>query len=75
MVVKENHCRMVKSSGYSTAHLHMVLKDSIKRFNNQNLMLKKGTHASSFCFTRNKVGNTRTIAPKESIYKKGWDEL
>lgn len=38
-------------------------------------MLKKGTHASSFCFTRNKAGNTRTIAPKESIYKKGWDEL
>ena len=24
-----------------------------------------------FCFTRNKAGNTRTIAPKESIYKKG----
>lgn len=28
-----------------------------------------------FCFTRNKAGNTRTIAPIESIYKKGWDEL
>ena len=27
-----------------------------------------------FCFTRNKAGNTRTIAPKESIYEKGCDE-
>lgn len=25
-------------------------------------------------FRRNKTGNTRAIAPKESIYEKGWDE-
>lgn len=28
-----------------------------------------------FCFTRNKTANTRTIAPKESIYKKGWRNM
>ena len=26
-------------------------------------------------FRRNKAGSTRTIAPKESIYEKGWDEI
>lgn len=36
---------------------------------------KKELMRVPFCFTRNKAGNTRTIAPKESIYKKGWDEL
>ena len=75
MVVKENLCRMVKSSGYSTAHFRMVVKNSIKRFIDQILMLKKGTRLSSFLFfRRNKAGNTRAIAPKESIYEKGCDE-
>lgn len=26
-------------------------------------------------FTRNKTGSTRTIAPKESSYKKGWRNM
>ena len=26
-------------------------------------------------FRRNKAGNTRAIAPNESIYEKGWDEI
>ena len=38
--------------------------------------LKKGTQSEFlFCYTCNKVGNTRAIAPKESIYEKGCDEI
>ena len=38
-------------------------------------MLRKGTQLSSFSiFTRNITGNIRTIAPKESIYKRGCDD-
>lgn len=32
---------------------------------------KRNSREFLFCFTRNKAGNTRAIAPKESIYKKG----
>ena len=50
----------------------MVVKDSIKRFNEQILILKKGTQRVPFLFfKRNKMGSTRAIAPKESIYEKG----
>ena len=41
-----------------------------------NAIYKKGTQFEFlFCFTCNKAGNTRAIAPKESIYEKGWDEI
>ena len=40
-----------------------------------NAIYKKGTQLSSFSiYTRNKAGNARTIAPKESIYKRGCDD-
>ena len=46
-----------------------------KKLLNKN-WYKKGTHVEFlFCFTCNKAGNTRAIAPKERIYEKGWDEI
>ena len=38
-------------------------------------MLKKELRRVPFLFTRNKAGNTRAIAPNESIYEKWWDEI
>lgn len=35
---------------------------------------KRNSDGFLFCFIRNKTGNTCAIAPKESIYEKGWDE-
>ena len=48
------------------------MKDSSTK---NNAIYKKGTQLSSFSiYTRNKAGNIRTIAPKESIYKRGCDD-
>jgi hypothetical protein len=49
------------------------MKDSSTKI---NATYKKGTQLSSFSiYIRNKAGNTRAIAPKESIYEKGCDEI
>ena len=39
------------------------------------MLKKRNSGEFLFCFTRNKAGSTRTIAPNESIYEKGWDEI
>ena len=60
---------------YSLVNISKQSAIKEKKLLNKNWYKKRNSREFLFCFTCNKAGSTRTIAPKESIYKKGWDEI